>query len=217
MKSFKEFLRESQFANNTQKTQVATTGGTYEKTGAFLKDKLKPHSKIVSIGAGLDHTRDAMHRGLGHSHTIDDMEPNPEKRKNAPEYTKSEQIPHNHYDAAVSHNVLNVVEPHVRDHVMHSIFNSVKPGGHAVIGARKWTGDVAKNKNKTLASEPKAMWVHKGTEHSYQKGFDGDELKSYVEGFAAKHGHKVKVSNLKGISANGVHVHILSKGNRPAS
>ena len=144
--------------------------------------------------------------------------PNPEKRKKAPEYTKSEQIPHNHYDAAVSHNVLNVVEPHVRDHVMHSIFNSVKAGGHAVISTRKWTGDIAKNKNHTLAKgESKAMWVHKGTEHSYQKGFDGSELKDYVHSFAAKHGHKVEVHSLPGVSANGVYVRILHKGTPAAT
>lgn len=218
MLSFKNFLSEEERVNATGRTQVATTGGTYEKTGKFLKDKLPPKSKIISIGAGLDHTRKALHAGLGegHEHTIHDMEPNPEGRKEAPEYTKSEDIPKNHYHAAVSHNVLNVVEPHVREHVMHSIFNSVKDGGHAVIGTRKWKGDIDTAKNFVPGDEPKSMWVKRkkkggGEETSYQKGFDGDELKKYVEDYAKRHGHDVDVKRLSGVAANGVHVHIKKK------
>lgn len=212
MKTFSAFISEAR-ENNTRKTQVATTGGTYRKTGEFLKDKLAPKSKIISIGAGLDQTREGLHAGLGenHGHTIHDMEPNPEGRKTKPEYTESSQIPHNHYDAAVSHNVLNVVEPHVREHVMHSIFNSVKEGGHAVIGTRKWSGDINTNKNFEPGDEPKSMWVKKGNATSYQKGFDGNELKDYVEDYAKRHGHKVEVKKVP-LAANGVHVKILKKG-----
>jgi len=74
--------------NATGRTQVATTGGTYEKTGKFLQDKLAPNSKIISIGAGLDHTRRALETGLGedNTHVVHDMEPNPEGRKSPPEY-----------------------------------------------------------------------------------------------------------------------------------
>lgn len=226
MKTFKEYFSEAEErVNASGRTQVATTGGTYEKTGKFLKDKLPPHSKIISIGAGLDHTRKALHTGLGatdseHSgHTIHDMEPNPEGRKEAPEYTKAEDIPKNHYHAAVSHNVLNVVEPHVREHVMHSIFHSVKDGGHAVIGTRKWKGDIDTNKNHVPGDEPKSMWVKRkkkggGEETSYQKGFDGNELKDYVEDYAKRHGHDVEVKKLPGIAANGVHVHIKKKNEK---
>ena len=213
MKTFSAFISENR-ENDTRKTQVATTGGTYRKTGEFLKDKLAPKSKIISIGAGLDQTREGLHAGFGenHGHTIHDMEPNPEGRKTKPEYTEAENIPHNHYDAAVSHNVLNVVEPHVREHVMHSIFNSVKNGGHAVIGTRKWSDDISRTKNYEPGSEPKSLWVKKGNATSYQKGFDGNELKDYVEDFAKRHGHKVEVKNLKGIAKTAVHVKLLKKG-----
>ena len=212
MKSFSEFIEEAR-VNDTRKTQVATTGGTYRKTGEFLKDKLPPKSKIISIGAGLDQTREGLNAGLGdnHGHTIHDMEPNPEGRKTPPEYTDAEDIPHNHYDAAVSHNVLNVVEPHVREHVMHSIFNSVKEGGHAVIGTRKWSGDINTNKNYEPGDEPKSMWVKKKGATSYQKGFDGNELKDYVEDYAKRRGHQVEVKKVP-LAANGVHVKIIKKG-----
>jgi hypothetical protein len=203
--------------NATQRTQVATTSGTYEKTGKFLKDKLQPGSKIISIGAGLDHTKVALKAGLEDpSHIVHDMEPNPEGRKEPPEFTSAEQIPQNHYDAAVSHNVLNVVEPEVRDHVMKSIFDSVKDSSHVVIGTRKWKGDIDSAKNFTPGDEPKSMWVIRkakggATETSYQKGFDGNELKDYVESYAKTHGHDVEVTRIPGIAANGVYVSVKSK------
>lgn len=213
MKTFKDFLIIEEKINNTRKTQVSTTEGTYKKTGEYLKDKLPNNSRVISIGAGLDQTKRGLKSGLGEGHTVHDMEPNPEGRKEAPEYTKGEDIPKDHYHAAVCHNVLNVVEPHVREHVMHSIFNSVKEGGHAVIGTRKFKGDIDKAKSFEPADEEKAIWVKKGNEHSYQKGYDGDELKKYVEDYAARHGHEVEVKKVNGIAANGVHVHIKKKGN----
>ena len=214
MQSFYRFLLDEERVNDTRKTQVATTGGTYEKTGKFLQPLLKPKSRVISIGAGLEHTKAALHKGLGgdeSTHTIHDMEPNPEGRKTPPEYTKADEIPKNHYHAAVSHNVLNVVEPHVREHVMHSIFNSMKEGGHAVIGTRKWKDDISRTKNAEPGEEPKSVWVKKKGGVSYQKGFDGNELKDYVHDYADRHGHEVKVTNLKGIAATGVHVHLLKK------
>lgn len=199
--------------NDTRKTQVATTSGTYRKTGEYLNQHLQPKSKIISIGAGLDQTRAGLHAGLDKEkeHVVHDMEPFPEGRKTPPEYTSAEEIPHNHYHAAVSHNVLNVVEPHVREHVMHSMFNSVKQGGHIVIGARKWKGDVETNKNFEPGDEPKSMWVKKKGSYSYQKGFDGNELKDYVEDYAKRHGHEVTVKKLPHIAATSVHVTVHKK------
>ena len=61
------------------------------------------------------------------------------------------------------------------------------------------------------------MWVKKKKkggeiEHSYQKGFDGDELKDYVEDYAKRHGHTVKVTKKTGMAKSAVHVHIIKKG-----
>jgi hypothetical protein len=217
MRTFKQFYTEQvDKVNRTDLTQVSTTGGTYEKTGNFLKHLLKPNSTILSVGAGLDQTRDRMYKGLGNDsgHKIHDFEPNPEKRKTKPEFTSPDKIPHNAYDATVSHNVLNVVEPEVREHVMHSIFNPLKEGGHAVIGVRKWKGDVEAAKNSVPSEhEDKAIWVQKKTGASYQRGFDGNELVDYVKDYAKRHGHQVEVKKLPGISANGVHVKLLKKSN----
>lgn len=212
MKTFKEYLSEQSFVNRTDLTQVSTTKGTYQKTGEFLKHHLEPNSKILSVGAGLDQTREGLRAGLGDDHEIHDFEPNPGKRKAPPEFTSATDIPHDTYDAAVSHNVLNVVEPHVREQVMHSIFNPLKEGGHAVIGVRKWKGDVETAKNSIPSEhEEKAIWVQKKTGTSYQKGFDGNELADYVKDYAMRHGHDVEVKRLPGISANGVHVKLIKK------
>ena len=94
---------------------------------------------------------------------------------------------------------------------MHSIFDSLKSGGHAIIGTRKWKGDIDQAKNFEKASEDKAMWVKKGNETSYQKGFDGNELKDYAEDYAKRHGHQVEVKKLSGIAANGIHIHLKKK------
>lgn len=210
MKSYTEFITEAR-ENNTRKTQVTITSGTYRKTGEFLSSRLPTGSRILSHGAGLDHTRPALIGGLGNGHEVHDFEPNPEDRKSPPEFTDHTKIPSNHYDAVVSHNVLNVVEPHVRQDVLHSIFKSVKQGGHLVIGTRGWKGDIAKTKNFEPADEDKAMWVKKKGAVSYQKGFDGNELKDHLEDFARTHGHDVTVTRLQGIAHNGVHVQVHRK------
>lgn len=213
-KSFKEYLKESEERiNDTLRTQIKTTGSTYEKTGKYLKNLLPPKSKIINIGAGLEHTRQGLDKGLGQKkHTIHDHEPNPQNRKIPPEYTSADQIPKNNYNAAVSINVLNVLEPHVRNQVMKSLFDSVLAGGHIIIGVRKWTGDINTNKNFELGDEPKSMWViKKNGNMSYQKGFDGDELKNYVEDYARLHKYNVTVKKLKNIAANAVHVIVNKK------
>ena len=212
MKSFISFIRENNNQspeNNTQSTQRGNTGKTYEKSGQLLRGVLPSKSKVISVGAGLDPTGEGLRAGLGEGHVVHEMEPNPSGRKVQPEYTDASQIPRDGYDAAVCHNVLNVVEPHIRDHVMHSIFDSVKEGGHAIIGARKFTGDVG-NAKGTPGEERGSIWIKKGATQSYQKGFDGNELADYVKRFAERHGHQVEVRRIP-ISANGVHVRIIKK------
>ena len=67
--------------NRTDLTQVSTTKGTYQKTGEFLKHHLQPNSKILSVGAGLDQTREGLRAGLGDDHEIHDFEPNQSKQR----------------------------------------------------------------------------------------------------------------------------------------
>lgn len=222
MKTFSQFLTE--IMNDTLSTQLPNGNqGTYLKTGKVLSDILKPNSKILSIGSGAASNAESLHKGLGenHTHTVHEQEPNPGKRpeNKQPLYQKEDgsDIPSDNYHAVVHHNVVNVLEPEIRNKVMETSFRTVKDGGHIIIGSRAWKGDVDKIKNYEESDEPKSKWVvkkRKGGEifHSYQKGFDGDELKQYAEDYAKKHGHQVVVQKLKGITANGIHIHVIKKG-----
>lgn len=223
MKTYIQFIEEA-FDNDTLSTQLkGGNTGTYRKTGAHLSGLLHPKSSVLSIGSGAASNAEALSSGLGqgHGHTIHEQEPNPGKRgpDNQPKYSKMDgsDIPSDSYHAVVHHNVVNVVEPHIRNAVMATSFRAVKDGGHIIVGARGWKGDVDKVKNFHPAEEDKAKWViksRKGGEvfHSYQKGFDGDELKNYAESYAKEHGHEVTVKRLPGISGNGIHITVHKKG-----
>ena len=195
-------------------TQVATTGGSFEKSGKKLSKDIPPDGKVLNYGAGLDHTTESLKKGLGGSQSVHDYEPFPERRKEAPTFSKSDEVPRDHYHGVVCHNVLNVVEPHIRDHIVRHIFSSMKEGGHAHIITRKFKGDVDGAKNATPGDEKGSLWIHKKskgkTQSVYQKGFDGNELHEYIRKEAEKHGHKVEVSNL-GFGASGVHVKMIKK------
>lgn len=219
MKSLKELIKEAivhkiEHQAGSGTTQVATTAGTYKKSGELLRNKIPHDGRVLNYGAGLEQTTHGLRAGLGgveSKHTIHDYEPFPDRRKEKPTYTKSEEVPRDHYHAVVCHNVLNVVEPHIRDHITRHILSSMKEGGVAHIGVRKFKGDIDKAKKSKPADEDKAIWIHKGSQHVYQKGFDGDELKSYVEREAKRHGHDVEVKRVSGLAANGVEVHMKKK------
>lgn len=225
MKSFQQYINEA-FENDTLSTQLTKGNtGTYKKTGEYLvkNNLLQPKSSILSIGSGAIYNAQALHSSLGenHEHTVNEQEPNPGKRpaNNQPKYSKMDgsDIPSDSHDVVLHHNVVNVVEPHIRDAVLHTSFRTVKEGGHIIIGSRGWKGDVDTVKNFEPADEDKAKWVikkKKGGEvfHSYQKGFDGNELKDYAEQYAQKHNHTVSVKRLPGIASNAIHIHVIRKG-----
>lgn len=212
MKKFIQFVNEQ---NDTRRTQIKTTAPTYEKTGNYLRDLIGNGSKVLSLGAGLDHTSPALKRGLGSEHgktEIHDMEPNPENRTTPPRYTSSDQIPSNAYCAVVCHNVINVLPRKERDDLMASAFDSVREGGHIVIGARKFKGDVENTKNVEPGPERGSVFVLGKNSRTYQKGFDGSELEDYSRQMANRLGHEVEIKKLPGIAASSVHIEVLKKG-----
>lgn len=212
MKNFIEFVKEEY---DTRRTQRGNTGKVYEDTGKYLSNIMKPGSSILSLGAGLTHTSEALKRGLGGHHEkteIHDMEPNPENRTTPPRYISSDQIPFNRYHAVVCHNVVNVLPRKQRDDLMATAFDSVKPGGHIIIGSRPFKGDIANTKNVEPGPERGSVFVIGKNSRTYQKGFDGSELVDYAKSIAARFGHKVEVRRLPGIGKNSIHVTLLEKG-----
>jgi hypothetical protein len=178
-------------------TQVATTAGSYRKAAAIIAGM--GGRRVLDYGAGLGLGSDAMsERGLD----VSSFEPNPQRwsGKTPVTFTDSDQIT-GQYDGVVSLNVLNVLEPELRDEVTADILARVAPGGSALIGARRWEGDVGATKNAEVTGEPDAIWVNKSGVRVYQKGFSGNELVDYVTRMA---GEGWTVRRVNGIGAVGV-------------
>jgi len=204
--------------NKTALTQRNTTRGSYVKAGKKLSELITPGSKIINYGAGGQHTREGLYQGLGDDYQIDDMEPNPGSREIDPEFTDGSQITDNSYDAAVCLNVINVLESDIRKDAIRHLLRIVKTGGYIILGVRGYKGDIANTKSFEPADDPKAMWVKKKTRnpdtgkseeaYSYQIGYDGNELKDYVESIAQELGYDVSIKRITGITKTAVVIQI---------
>ena len=158
-------------------TQVATTGGSYEKAVKALG--MKETDEVLDYGAGYGHGADLMRKSKA---KVETLELNPEdwKSKTPVTYTNSSQIDKK-FDKVVSMNVLNVLEPQLRTNVLLDIAHKLKSGGKALIGTRRFKGDIDQSKKFTKADEPGAYWIEKPSGPTYQKGFDGPELVEFAK------------------------------------
>lgn len=163
-------------------TQVATTRTMYVKALKWLRNQSPEAKTVLDYGAGLGLGTDDM-RSNNPDLNIDSYEPNPERwaGKEPPTYTNNTQIDKD-YDLILNTNVLNVVEKPIRDLIVKDIADHLNVGGKALITTRGWSNDVNAAKNFKPADEHHAIWINKGKNgYVFQKGFDGDELKNYIE------------------------------------
>lgn len=163
-------------------TQVATTRSMYVKALKWLRNQSPEAKTVLDYGAGLGLGTDDM-RSNNPDLNIDCYEPNPERwaGKQPPTYTNNTQI-NKDYDLILNTNVLNVVEKPIRDLIVKDIADHLTMGGKALITTRGWSNDVNAAKNFKPADEHHAIWINKGKNgYVFQKGFDGDELKNYIE------------------------------------
>lgn len=163
-------------------TQVATTRTMYVKALKWLRNQSPEAKTVLDYGAGLGLGTDDM-RSNNPDLNIDCYEPNPERwaGKQPPTYTNNTQI-NKDYDLILNTNVLNVVEKPIRDLIVKDIADHLTMGGKALITTRGWSNDVNAAKNFKPADEHNAIWINKGKNgYVFQKGFDGDELKNYIE------------------------------------
>lgn len=163
-------------------TQVATTRTMYVKALKWLRNQSPEAKTVLDYGAGLGLGTDDM-RSNNPDLNIDCYEPNPERwaGKQPPTYTNNIQI-NKDYDLILNTNVLNVVEKPIRDLIVKDIADHLTMGGKALITTRGWSNDVNAAKNFKPADEHHAIWINKGKNgYVFQKGFDGDELKNYIE------------------------------------
>jgi hypothetical protein len=141
--------------SNSQKTQVATTGGSYQKARGIL-DQLGVGDDVIDYGAG---------KGLGSAILRgESYEPFPQGW--TPDYTSP---PNREYEGVVNMNVLNVLPPEIREQVANEILNSIKKDGYGVVGARSFN-DVMTAKNPQILDDGGIM-TSRGT---YQYGFGGE-------------------------------------------
>lgn len=163
-------------------TQVATTRTMYVKALKWLRNQYPEAKTVLDYGAGLGLGTDDM-RSNNPDLSIDSYEPNPERwaGKEPPTYTNNTQI-NKDYDLILNTNVLNVVEKPIRDLIVKDIADHLTMGGKALITTRGWSNDVNAAKNFKPADEHHAIWINKGKNgYVFQKGFDGDELKNYIQ------------------------------------
>ena len=162
-------------------TQIATTATAYPKVVERVENQFldRPVTTILDYGSGLGFGSQLLAQS---GRDVESYEPNPDRAiaaGNVPTYVDSSKVTKK-YDLVMNLNVLNVLEPKLRDVVLADIISKIDDGGAAVIGTRGWTRDIATAKNVDMAVEDKAVWVNKKDKKVYQKGWDGNELLDYV-------------------------------------
>jgi len=151
------------------KTAVATTGGTYNKAYALLRQltgKEQPH--VLDYGAG---------RGHGsRKYGLESFEPY--VKSFTPTYRASDDIPRGAYEGLLNLNVLNVLPPEIRREAVETMVDTLRPGGYGIITTRgKDVLSALKNPASRAMDEPMSLLTSKGT---YQKGFTKSELLEYL-------------------------------------
>ena len=152
----KEMLE--RLAKKSGDTQVATTGGSYEKAGDILRRE-GIFDNVLDYGAGRGHGTQYL-PGNAQSY-----EPNP-KPGYSPDFTES---PDATYDGIANLNVLNVVPEPIRAEIAQDMIGKLNKDGVAAIGARSY-GDVMNEKTPELLDDG-CIITQKGT---YQYGFGGE-------------------------------------------
>lgn len=167
---------------NSRLTQVATTGGTYQRAGDILRER-GVEGLILDYGAG---------RGHGTKHlgkTAESFEPYP-NASFVPTYTDPSIIPADRYAGLVNLNVLNVLPREMRDQVVREMGRVIKPEGEMIITTR---GRDVMDARGVPGPEPMSLIIGEGERARYQKGFTPSELREYVQSTL---GERFNVENL---------------------
>jgi hypothetical protein len=170
-------------AENAQKTQSATTKGTYIKTANVLNNII-PEGQILDFGAG---------RGIG-AEAINAKTYEPFPREGfTPDFTDASKIPSNSESKINSSSVINVVPKDIRDGIVLDIGRILKQDGVAIITSRTEQSIKKGAENiKLFEGEEGAYIVGKEGEQTFQKGYSQKQLVEYVQGIL---GNNFEVTN----------------------
>jgi 2-polyprenyl-3-methyl-5-hydroxy-6-metoxy-1,4-benzoquinol methylase len=176
-------------------TQIATTVGTYNKWVTWLEKNVPDfkNAEVLDVGAGLGHIHKAFGNKAG---VVESYEPFYDKvqyQKYAgiqkPNYSEMDasDVPVGKYDVVVNNAVLNVVPSDIRESILNTIGDALKPGGIAIINAMDQGYlnslikkiDAGQSKNIKLSNTE--VFVRESGKNSYQKGWTPQELQSYVQ------------------------------------
>lgn len=160
---------------NSQSTQRSITRASYIKLSIWLKENYPGIKTILDYGSGLGLGTEVLQEYFTN---VDSYDPFPSSH--VPTFKTLQSI-NKTYDVIVCLNVLNVIPLPNRDVVVKKIFKLLNKGGIAIISTRGWIGDVDRTKSREPAGEEKAIYVIDKGKKVFQKGFDGNELASYVK------------------------------------
>lgn len=203
--------------NDTQRVNTYTT---YEKMAQLIPNI--ESAEGLDLGAGLHVGASLLTSKYGAN--LETVEPEPAVNEQgplvSPDYSYSSQVETKSKDYIVSNQVLNVLEPDIRDGVVDDIGRILKDGGVAIISARGFSGDIdasVKNPNNKPVTDGtdagKAVWVRKTDrdakgnpipgqyKYDYQRGFDGNELVNYIQ---ERLGTDFEVKKQTGLGKSGV-------------
>jgi len=128
-------LTDEELAQNAKHTSIMTTLESYRKAHQAMDANGAPGGDRLDYGSG----KAGVHLApeVGHKtfepFSHDDF---------PPDYERAEDIPDNAHDRLTSLNVLNVLKPEARAIAIKTMGDKMAPGGHGVISARRWRGDV---------------------------------------------------------------------------
>lgn len=155
-------------------TQVTNTVNTYKKIYEYLQ-KSKFNGKILDASSGL---------GLGTAvgreefkFQVDDVEPFPNVNYN-PLYRRYEDV-EGKYNVIISSMVINVVPQDIRNNLIIEMANKLSNKGKIILTTRR-SKEIAAISSRKPINENSAEYFIEG-KSTYQKGFDKNELVSYVE------------------------------------
>jgi len=177
----------------SQKTQIATTGGTYKKAAKIKEEYNKKTALDYGSGMQVKSAKQFLN--------ADTFEPYPKEKYQTPDFTDPKFI-NKKYDFITNFSVLNVLPKDSRDLVVKDIGRLLDDKGIAVITARS-KKDVVTEQTKKNAQQiisDSEIITKKGT---YQKGFTQEELKSYLNKTLGKDFEVIELPNIYKMSGIG--------------